>query len=386
MSGSSSRRGVWIALGAISIVAGLVGAVLLWNGASQRRSNTIESFARAPIGCDTTLDFIETGEYLLFVETAGTLDGVRGTCDVEGAFDNSDQDAPDVDIMLFDPDNNEIDLDRTSGDVEYDESGFRGVAIRSVDIEDTDDHVIRVEADVDDVFAVAVGRNPNEGVAALRIGAVAAGVVGLLVGLALVLRGSRKSSATVAAGQWNPAVHQQPGVFVPGGVPQGPPVYGQQSGPPQYGGPPVSPQPQYGQQPTYGGGQPQYGQAGPPVYGQPQSPQQANPQQGHPQPANPQQGYPPQASAPRQPWVTPPQPEYRPPPTGVPGRPDIPGQPTFPVAPVDPAGSAQPIEWAPHDSAPQQYPSETAPPDAEFLARLRQDRSTQERPPPPPPE
>ncbi|MEP6295680.1 MAG: hypothetical protein ABJ382_00005, partial [Ilumatobacter sp.] len=213
MSGSSSRRGVWIALGAISIVAGLVGAVLLWNGASQRRSNTVESFARAPIGCDTTLDFIEPGEYLLFLETAGTLDGVRGTCDVEGAFDNSDGDAPDVDIMLFDPDSNEIDFDSISGDVEYDEGNFRGVAIGSVEIEDTDDHVIRVEAEgVDDVFAVAVGRDPNDGVAALRIGAVAAGLIGLLVGLALVLNGSRKTSATVAAGQWNPAAHQQPGV------------------------------------------------------------------------------------------------------------------------------------------------------------------------------
>lgn len=376
MSASSSRRGVWIALGAISIVAGLVGAVLLWNGASQRRTNTIEGFARAPIGCDTTLDFIEPGEYLLFIETAGTLDGVRGTCDVEGAFDNSDGETPDVDIMLLDPDGNEIDLGGTSGDVAYDAGGFTGASIRSVDIQDTDDHVIRVEADVDDVFVVAIGRNPNEGVAALQIGAVAAGVVGLLVGLAFVLLGSRKSSATVAAGQWNPAAPRQPGAFVPGGVPQGPPVYGQPSGPPQYGGPPVSPQPQYGQQPSFGGGQPQYGQAGPPVYGQPQFPQQVEPRQANPE----------QASAPQQPWVTPGQPEYRPPSTGVPRRPDIPGQPTFPQAPVDPAGSAQPIEWAPRDSAPRQYPSETAPPDAEFLARLRQDRSTEERPPPPPPD
>jgi hypothetical protein len=58
MSGSSSRRRLWIALGAICIVGGLVAAALLWNGASQRRSTAIENFARAPIGCDTTLDFI----------------------------------------------------------------------------------------------------------------------------------------------------------------------------------------------------------------------------------------------------------------------------------------------------------------------------------------
>lgn len=370
MSASSSRRRAWIGLGAIFIVGGLVAAVLLWNGATQRRTSAIENFARAPIGCDTTLDFIEPGEYLLFVETTGNLDDVRGDCDVEGAFENADQDAPDVDITIVDPDGNDVDLDRSSGDVDYDVAGFIGSAQFSIDIEATDDHVLRAESDVDEVFVVAVGRDPSNGVAPLRAGAIAAGLVGLIVGLAFVLLGARRSSATVAADSWSPGVAEQPGGFVPGGVPpQGPPVYGQPAGPPQYvQQPPAPPQP-YGQSAPYG-------QPAPPTYGQHGVPQQGAPQYGQ------------QPPAPQPPVQQPATPQFQPPP---PAQPDIPGQPTFPQAPADPAGGAQPIDWAPSvPPAPQPpaqnpSPSETAPPDAEFLAQLQAERATHERPPPPPP-
>lgn len=371
MSGSSSRRAMLIAVGAIFIVGGLVAAVLLWNGGTQRRDSAIQNFARAPIGCDTTLDFIEPGEYLLFIETAGNLDSVRGNCDVEGPFDFAGPDIPDVAITLVDPDGSEVDLDRSFGDVEYDAAGFRGVAFRSVDITETDDHKLRAEAAIGEVIVVAVGRDPNEGVAALRIGAVLAGIVGLLVGLVFVVFGARRSTATVPAGPWTPGVPGQPGTFTPGAAaPYGPPVYGQQSGPPQYGHQPQGPQ-QYPPQQTYG-------QAGPPVYGQPQQ---------YPQQQYPQQQYPQQPST-----SQPPAPQYRPPPATpprIPGQPDLPGQPPPPLAPADPAGRAQPVDWAPQrppEPGSDPSPSETAPPDADFLAQLREQRQTQERPPPPPPE
>jgi hypothetical protein len=369
MSASSSRRGVWIGLGAVFIVGGLVAAVLLWSGASQRRNSAIENFARAPIGCDTTLDFIEPGEYLLFVETVGNLDGVRGDCDVEGAYDNADQGDPDVEITLVDPDGVDVDLNPSFGDVEYDAAGFRGAARFSIDIEKTDDHVLRAESEVDEVFVVAVGRDPNEGVTPLRTGAIAAGLIGLLAGLAFLLLGARKSSATVPAGPWTPGVAPQPAAFVPGGtVPQGPPVYGQQGGPPQYGQQP--PPPQYGQAGQYGqAASPAYAPPGAPQYGQQYGQQQPYPEQ---QP-NPQQQPPaPQATQPAPPQF----------------QPNIPGQPTFPQAHADPAGSAQPIEWAPQSPAPPPpppNPSEAAPPDADILRQPREERSTQQRPPPPPP-
>ena len=386
MSGSSTRRRMLLALGSIFIVGGLVAAVVLWNSGTQRQSSTIGNFARAPIGCDTTLDFIEPGDYLLFVETTGTLGGVRGDCDVDGDYE-SDDDDPDVEITLVDPDGDVVDLDRSSGDVDYDADGFQGVARFSIEIEETDDHVLRAESDADDVFVVAVGRDPSDGVAALRVGAVAAGLVGLLVGLALVLLGSRSASTTVQPGQWTPAAAAPPGSFVPGGLaPQGPPVYGQQGGPPHYAQQPPVPQPQ--------------AQPGAPTYGQPHPQQQPWAQQPYPsQPPPPQ----------------PPSPQY---PSVPPQQPNLPGQPAFPQAPVDPAGSAQPIEWEPQPQTPQPQDrqasparptepqsafapdprpaarpadeaadsAETAPPDADFLAQLREERRTQERPAPPPPD
>lgn len=331
MSASSPRRGVWRALGAMCIVGGLVAAALLWNGASQRRDSAIENLARAPIGCDTTLDFIEPGEYLLFVETSGILDGVRGDCGVEGAYDIAGQGALDVEITLVDPDGADVDLDRSFGAVAYDAAGFSGTARFSIDIVTTDDHVLRAESESDGVFVVAVGRDPSEGVAALRVGAIVAGVAGLLLGLAFVLLGARKSSATVPAGPWTPGVAPQPGAFVPGGSPpQGPPVYGQQGGPPQWG------------------------QQHPPQHPPSQQPPAPYGQQ---QPPPPPQRFAPQPPPPRQ---QPPAPQFQPPAV----QPDIPGQPTLPPPPSS-------------------SPSEMTAPDTAFRSQPRDEPPTQERPPPP---
>lgn len=382
MSASSSRRRVRVALGAIFVVGGLVGAVVLWNAGSQRRSSAIENYARAPIGCDTTLDFAEPGEYLLFVETTGSLDEVRGDCEVQGAFDNADGDVPDVDITLVDPDGDDIDVDRSSGDVEYDADGFRGVAQFSVDIEARNDHVLRAESDVDVVVVVAVGRDPNEGVVAFRTGAVAAGVGGLLAGLVFLFLGVRRSTTAVPAGPWTPGVAPRPGGFVPGGpAPQGPPVYGHATGNPVYGQPP-----QYGQPP---GSSPQYARPGL-AAGQPAPPPPLPP------PPPPGQAAPPSAPAPQfdrplEGGQQPPQPQQSPPPQQppppVPGHPDIPGQPAFPRIPSDPAENAQPIDWAPGPTSSQPPGlATTSPPDEDFSAQRPEEPSTDERPPPPPPE
>jgi hypothetical protein len=134
------------------------------------------------------------------------LDGVRGDCDVEGAYDNDEGFVPDIEITLVDPGGNEIDLDRSFGEVVYDAAGFRGVALRSVDIEEIDDHVLRAESNADDVVVIAVGRDPGEGVAVLRASAIAAAWIGLLAGLALLLVGARRSATTrrggFGAGRW----------------------------------------------------------------------------------------------------------------------------------------------------------------------------------------
>ncbi len=250
MAQSSSRRSILIGLGALAMAVGVVGAVALWTIGGERRSDAVAGFARAPVGCDTTLDFVETGEYFVFIERAGRLDGIRGDCDVEGAYDVGAV-TPDADIAIVDPEGQPIALDRTVTDLEYSQGGFVGAAAFTIDITETDDHVVRVESPADEVFVVAVGRDPNEGVAALRGGAAAVGILGLLLGAGLILLGARRARVEVAAPQWAPGAAAQPSPFVPGQAPQGPPVYGQPAGPPSFGQPP-----QYGQQAP-----PQYGQA-----------------------------------------------------------------------------------------------------------------------------
>ena len=47
-------------------------------------TTTSAAFARAPVGCETTLDFDRSGEFVLYIETTGQVDGIGGDCDVTG--------------------------------------------------------------------------------------------------------------------------------------------------------------------------------------------------------------------------------------------------------------------------------------------------------------
>jgi hypothetical protein len=350
MSDKPTRRRLLVGLGITLIVAGLVAPVILWNVAGQRRTNAIEGLARAPVGCDTTLDFVEAGTYIVFLEQSGTIDQVRGDCDVDGTFEGSSSADPDVQIL--DPDGDEVDLTRADGDVSYDDAGFEGTSIFTVDIDQADDHVIRVESSDDDTYAVAVGRDPNAGVNALIAGAVAAALVGLVGGLALVLLGARrKKVAPVGTGGWNNAAAPSGPTYYgqPGQVPQGPPVYGQPGpvGPPQF---PAQYPPQYS--PQAPGQYPPQAPAQYPPQAPAQYPQQAPNQ--YPQSFG-QQAQPPS-------WSTPP-----------------PAPPSPDWRPATPQTNSDSAEWGQSASS----PAETVVPDADYLARLEAERNRPQPPPPP---
>jgi hypothetical protein len=307
----------------------VVASFVLAQVAGQRRDSAVEGFARAPVGCDTTLDFVDSGTYTVYLERVGRVDGARGNCEVDGSYNVGPD--PDVSVQIVDPDGNELDLDRSSGDVSYDAAGFEGESIFTVEIEETNDHTIRVESSDDETFAVAVGRDPADGVAALQVGALASAVVGVLGGLIVLVSAlrRRRSTATTTGGAWNPGAPGQAPVYYgqPGQVPQGPPVYGQP------------------------------GQTSPPQY----PPQQQYPQQ-----------YPPQQQYPAQQY----QPQYppQPPQVGVP--PNYGQQPSWSTPPPPPPTSAQPpVDWS-------QASSETVVPDADYYARLQAEQNRQQPPPP----
>lgn len=235
MTERAGRRGWMLALGVLVIVGALVAAVAMWIAGTNREADNVAGFARAPVGCETTLDFESTGTFLLYVETTGRFGVLAGACDAPPRYDLNAGDVPAVDVTLRDPDGDVIDLD-DSGAVDYDTDGFVGTSIGEVQIESVGDHVLTVEPVGGDMFAVAVGRPPDQGVALLRWGAVSAAIGGLLLGGLLLVLGSRRPPVTPApVAPWTPDGGGWPSS--PPGFPVPPPTTGA-TGPP---GPPRTP-------------------------------------------------------------------------------------------------------------------------------------------------
>ncbi len=81
MTERAGRRGWMLALGVLVIVGALGAAVAMWIAGTNREADNVAGFARAPVGCDTTLDFESTGTFLLYVETTGRFGELAGACD-----------------------------------------------------------------------------------------------------------------------------------------------------------------------------------------------------------------------------------------------------------------------------------------------------------------
>ncbi len=226
------RRG-WMLVAGIVVLVGMLGAaVALWVASGERRSDNVANFARAPVGCDTTLDFEATGTFVLYVETTGEFDQLAGECDADRRYDRNPDDLPELTLTLLDPDGQPLDFDDADPDA-YDVDGFVGTAAQSVEIETPGDHVLTVAPAAGDPFAVALGRSPDQGVALLRWGAGAAAIAGLVFGGVLLVLGSRRNPApAVTAAPWSPDGQAWPAS--PPGFPAPPPTTGA-TGPP---GPP----------------------------------------------------------------------------------------------------------------------------------------------------
>jgi hypothetical protein len=241
MSSGNQRRNVRRSLGVLAIVVGLLGGAWLWFAADQRLDDAVAGMARAPVGCDTVLDFDATGTYLVFVETTGELDDVRGDCAVDTDIRWDEEELPTVVLTLLNPEGDEVELDADEG-VSYDTGDSAGESIQSIDVETPGDHTLRVESD-DSGFAIAVGRNPNDGVLAMRAGAVLAALVGIAIGVWLLSSARRRRVEQPADGEvWVPEPGRAPDwPMSPPGFPAPPPTTGTAAvvGPPS--GPAIRP-------------------------------------------------------------------------------------------------------------------------------------------------
>lgn len=261
---TSGRRSGLRSAGIVVAIVAVLAALGLWYSAGERETDAVRKLARAPIGCDTTLDFAAPGEFLLFVETTGVVDDVPGNCGSGGPFERTDTAVPVPVVSLVDAAGNSVALDSSSG-VTYSADGRSGQSIRTFAIETPGDHVVTVESPTGDAdFVLAVGRDPSSGVAPLRFGALAAGVIGLFLAALLIVAGTRKNAAVTdeqstvdwpSSGDFPltppgmapapPASSWQPVVGPPTGPPSipvpGEPVLPGQSAPLQPSSPPATP-------------------------------------------------------------------------------------------------------------------------------------------------
>lgn len=196
-------RGRLIA-GVIIPVVGVAGSIGLWLAAAQRLDSAVGGLAQAPVGCDTVLDFDDAGEYFVFVQTRGELDDdVRGDCVAPHAVDRNSDAIPEVTVTVTDPNGNDVEFTADDG-VDFDTDTAAGISIGRIAVEEEGDHLIRVESDDDD-FYIAVGRDPNSGVTAMRVGAIVLALAALVIGLALIVTGRRRPDpAPAATSPWAP--------------------------------------------------------------------------------------------------------------------------------------------------------------------------------------
>ncbi len=217
MAIKSKGRGTAAAFGLLLLFAGVIGGAALFVVSERRSGQAVDEFARAPIGCTTTLDFTETGTFYVFEEVGGVVDPPDGDCaptaDPVGGFDFEFLMGETPVVTLLDD------------SIEYAESGRAGRSVASFTIDDLGNYEIEVRGD-DPTVVAAIGRDPAEGVDDLRRGAVIVAIAGVALGLLLLVLAGRRSklAATPGLSDRTPAASDGAG---PTGWPPQPPVIGQ---------------------------------------------------------------------------------------------------------------------------------------------------------------
>lgn len=190
MAVTSRGRGMAAAFGLLCLFVGLVGGAVLYIVALRRPAQTVDGFARAPVGCLTTLEFVETGTYYVFEEVGADVEAVGNGC------------VPTIDpTARFGVEfTGEVQptVGASDGDVvSYDVDGFDGRSVQRIEIVVPGQYTIEVVGD-DPTVVAAIGRDPDTGVADLRRAALILAAVGLLLGLVLLTVSGRRSKRAAA--------------------------------------------------------------------------------------------------------------------------------------------------------------------------------------------
>jgi hypothetical protein len=189
---TTARR---LRLGAVAIsAAGLVAAAALMYFSGLALQQTVEGFARAPVGCTTTLEFDTTDTFTFYIETKGQTGEVGGDCAGSGAsYDHGAGSLPQLTLTLEDAAGAAVPLGEGSG-YRYNTGQFIGSALATAAVR-PGSYRLTVASDSSDV-AVAVGRDPEVESAVLRAIAGAVALLAVLVGAALLVLSVRRKPAS----------------------------------------------------------------------------------------------------------------------------------------------------------------------------------------------
>lgn len=183
------RALVWAGAGAVvgALAVGALSMVL----ADVTRNATVEGFARAPVGCTTTLEFDTAAVFTFFIETRGRTDDLGGDCAGNGAdYDRGDDDPPRVELTLVRDDGGQMTLDDHRG-TNYDTTDFAGTSVAQVTIGEPGTYRLTVASDDTD-FAISVGRDPDADVLLVQALGAALAVLLLALGAMLIVLGLRR--------------------------------------------------------------------------------------------------------------------------------------------------------------------------------------------------
>lgn len=211
MAVKSRGRGSAAALGLFLLLAGLVGGGVLYIVAQRRPAQTVDGFARAPVGCTTTLDFTETGTFYVFEEVGADPASVGNGCQPV-ADPNAD-----FEVMFTG------DLTPTIADdadtVSYDVDGFDGRSVQRIEVTEPGQYTVAVLGD-DLTVVAALGRDPDDGVDDLRRSALILAIAGIVLGLLLLTLAGRRSKRAADYGTpdgpgWGPTQRMGTGDWSP---------------------------------------------------------------------------------------------------------------------------------------------------------------------------
>lgn len=183
-----------IAIAVLGIGAGV--ALVALSGSAEE--TTVKGFARAPVGCTTTLEFDKAAMFTIYIETKGTIGSVVGDCQTGGAsYQRGNATLPSVVLTLLNS-NDEAAVLAPAASPKYATGAFAGQAYQRVQVSAPGTYRLTVSSDERD-FAIAVGGKPDADSAGMLAAGGGAATVGVLLGGLLIVLGMRKTKGTPPA-------------------------------------------------------------------------------------------------------------------------------------------------------------------------------------------